>query len=293
MPFGVARLHSCEDEISAGTTTSGTVALLLPLASASFATRDAMTTVPVAESRIARATARGHTDSASLHNDLQRATDAFLLQSRNAWMKSKQGKAPDAPPNSARVINTHCHRDGSFAGREGVKSKTGVPPAPSKAVSARLVGIRATRPVSCRCGTSGSRAQCGNRMSRGVRVLRSTARVRRVRDAKQVGVYWESDGFRQGDTVEVSVQIERVNQLSKVRRIGMAFRVSMDPNFTVTARWTEPQPGRSSQSIPGTIPILARHITRTSANCRKAPIACASPCNANAVSSSPPTGYFN
>ena len=152
MPFGVARLHSCEDEISAGTTTSGTVALLLPLASASFATRDAMTTVPVAESRIARATARGHTDSASLHNDLQRATDAFLLQSRNAWMKSKQGKAPDAPPNSARVINTHCHRDGSFAGREGVKSKTGVPPAPSKAVSARLVGIRATRPVSADAG---------------------------------------------------------------------------------------------------------------------------------------------
>ena len=80
--------------------------------------------------------------------------------------------------------------------------------------------------------------------------------------AKQVGVYWESYGFRQGDTVEVSVQIERVNQLSKVRRIGMAFRVSTDPNFTVTARWTEPQPGRSSQSIPGTIPILARHITQ-------------------------------
>lgn len=80
--------------------------------------------------------------------------------------------------------------------------------------------------------------------------------------AKQIGVYWESYGFRQGDTVDVSVQIERVNQLSKARRIGMAFRVTTDPNFTVTARWTEPQPGRSSQSIPGMIPILARHITQ-------------------------------
>ena len=80
--------------------------------------------------------------------------------------------------------------------------------------------------------------------------------------AKQVGVYWESYGFRQGDTVDVSVQIERVNQLSKVRRIGLAFRVTTDPNFTVTARWTEPQPGRSSQVIPGMIPILARHITQ-------------------------------
>lgn len=84
----------------------------------------------------------------------------------------------------------------------------------------------------------------------------------RLESPTQIGVYWESYGFRQGDTVDVSVQIERVNQLSKARRIGMAFRVTTDPNFTVAARWTEPQPGRASQSIPGMMPILARHITQ-------------------------------
>ena len=157
MPFGVARLHFCEDEISAGTTTSGmraigcslsprvvipvsnclddmhklvslTVALLFPLASASFATRDAMTTVRGGESRVARSTARGHTDSASLRNELQRATDAFLLASREAWMASSSAGSNGGPASGGRrMTNIHCHRDGSYGGMDNVKSRNGIP----------------------------------------------------------------------------------------------------------------------------------------------------------------------
>lgn len=64
-----------------------------------------------------------------------------------------------------------------------------------------------------------------------------------------------------GDSVTVTVRLQRVTPVGRFRRIVMAMRVTADPNGAVTASWTEPQPGRSAVRIAGSIPVLARHIT--------------------------------
>lgn len=81
----------------------------------------------------------------------------------------------------------------------------------------------------------------------------------RVRGAK-VGVYWETYGYAPGDSVEVAVVISRHETLSKMRRLGMLLRVAHDINGSVAVRWTEPQAGHNSWSIPGAVPIQARSV---------------------------------
>ena len=78
---------------------------------------------------------------------------------------------------------------------------------------------------------------------------------------QRLGVFWESYGFEPGDSVSVTVRLERVTPVGRFRRIGMAMRVAADPNGVVTASWTEPEPGRSAARIVGSIPVLARHLT--------------------------------
>jgi hypothetical protein len=84
-----------------------------------------------------------------------------------------------------------------------------------------------------------------------------------------IGVYWESYGFRAGDTVSVTVQAERVTPVGAMRRIGMALKVADDPNGRVSARWTEPNPARTSRVVPAIIPTLSRQIVLNIANFRE------------------------
>jgi hypothetical protein len=87
------------------------------------------------------------------------------------------------------------------------------------------------------------------------RMLGST----RVRGPK-LGVYWETYGYSAGDSVDVAIVIERRESLSKLRRLGMLLRVAHDLNGSVAVRWAEPQPGHTSWTIPGIVPIQARSI---------------------------------
>jgi hypothetical protein len=81
----------------------------------------------------------------------------------------------------------------------------------------------------------------------------------RVRGAK-MGVYWETYGWTPGDSVDVAIVVTRKEQLSKLRRLGMLIRVAHDINGSVAVRWGEPQPGHSSWTIPGVLPIQARSV---------------------------------
>jgi hypothetical protein len=81
----------------------------------------------------------------------------------------------------------------------------------------------------------------------------------RVRGPK-LGVYWETYGYAPGDSVDVAVVIARHETLSTMRKIGMKLHVAHDINGSVAVRWTEPQAGHSSWTIPGVIPIQARSI---------------------------------
>jgi len=107
---------------------SPTFVFALPLVFASAATRGAPTTVHAAERRVSQSARIGHADSASLHNELQRATDAFLLKSRATWMASSSAASNGGSTSSGRrMANIHCHRDGSWGGRDNVKSRNGIP----------------------------------------------------------------------------------------------------------------------------------------------------------------------
>jgi hypothetical protein len=77
---------------------------------------------------------------------------------------------------------------------------------------------------------------------------------------KKVGVYWETYGYGAGDSVDVSVIVARREPLSKFRRLGMKLRVASDINGSVAVRWSEPQAGHDSWTIPSRVPIQARAV---------------------------------
>ena len=81
----------------------------------------------------------------------------------------------------------------------------------------------------------------------------------RVRGDK-LGMYWETYGYGASDSVDVAIVIERRVSLSKLRRLGMKLRLAHGLDQSVAMRWTEPQAGHDSWTIPGVVPIQARMI---------------------------------
>jgi hypothetical protein len=87
------------------------------------------------------------------------------------------------------------------------------------------------------------------------RMLGSTA----VRTRK-IAVYWETYGYAAGDSVDVALIITRTEKRSAFRWLGMKLRVASDINGSVAVRWSEPQLGHDSWTIPGKVPIQARAV---------------------------------
>ncbi|HKS05425.1 MAG TPA: hypothetical protein VJR92_03845 [Gemmatimonadaceae bacterium] len=82
----------------------------------------------------------------------------------------------------------------------------------------------------------------------------------RVPASKRIGVYWETYGFRPGDSVNVAIWIERFTQQGVMRRFGIALRVATDLNTPIAMSWSEPDPGRRSHVISGDVPIVGRSV---------------------------------
>jgi hypothetical protein len=78
--------------------------------------------------------------------------------------------------------------------------------------------------------------------------------------ARKIGVYWETYGYAAGDSVDVAMIITRTEKLSAFRKIGMKLRIAHDINGSVAVRWSEPQAGHDSWSIPSKVPIQARAV---------------------------------
>ena len=81
----------------------------------------------------------------------------------------------------------------------------------------------------------------------------------RVRGPK-LGVYWETYGYAPGDSVEVAVVILAPRDAEQDATVGMLLHVAHDINGSVAVRWSEPQAGHGSWTIPGVVPIQARSI---------------------------------
>lgn len=82
-----------------------------------------------------------------------------------------------------------------------------------------------------------------------------------VRKVRRLGVYWETYGFKPGDSVDVAVWIERYTPQGIIRRFGIALNVAVDLNTPIVISWKEPQPQRIASLLPGRVPILGRSLT--------------------------------
>lgn len=91
--------------------------------------------------------------------------------------------------------------------------------------------------------------------------LSSMLGTTRLSDMQRVGVYWETYGIRDGDSVDVAVTIERRAEPSALRRLGTALHVADHVGGSVTVRWHEPQPGFVATTLGGLVPIQGRNVS--------------------------------
>ena len=77
---------------------------------------------------------------------------------------------------------------------------------------------------------------------------------------RRIGVYWETYGIAPGDTVAVSVRVATDQQLSGMRKLGMALNIAGNPNREVVQSWIEPDPSKSTRTTAGRVPVTSRAI---------------------------------
>lgn len=77
---------------------------------------------------------------------------------------------------------------------------------------------------------------------------------------RRVGVYWETYGIAANDTVTISVRVGTDQELSAMRRLGMALNVAENPNRAIVQRWTEPDARRTTGTTPGRVSVQSRAI---------------------------------
>jgi hypothetical protein len=75
---------------------------------------------------------------------------------------------------------------------------------------------------------------------------------------RRIGLYWESYGVSATDNVSVSVRVGTVIEISTLQRVGMALRISDDPNRSITQRWSEPDANRGTRTLEGSVPVQQR-----------------------------------
>lgn len=76
-----------------------------------------------------------------------------------------------------------------------------------------------------------------------------------------LALYWESYGFVPGDTVDVDIRILRRDDTGVLRRLGAVLGVADAKRDSVSIKWREPDPGRSSRTLPARIATVTRAIS--------------------------------
>ena len=78
---------------------------------------------------------------------------------------------------------------------------------------------------------------------------------------RKIGIYWESYGFNPQDTTKVVVSVRTKLEVGAARRLGMALRVTADPNSAIEIAWLEPAGEHSVTTLIGPVPVQQRLIT--------------------------------
>jgi hypothetical protein len=79
---------------------------------------------------------------------------------------------------------------------------------------------------------------------------------------QRLGLYWETYGIAPGDSVELSVRLERHEPPpGTLRRIGFRLGIGQRTDGGVTIGWKEPSASRLVIPVPGRVPIQGRTLT--------------------------------
>lgn len=81
-----------------------------------------------------------------------------------------------------------------------------------------------------------------------------------ARGTKAIGVYWETYGFAPGDTVEISIRVQRYTPQNAAVRAAIALNMRGDRNAPVWVAWTEPAQGYSFFVTDGPVKIVSRSV---------------------------------
>lgn len=84
--------------------------------------------------------------------------------------------------------------------------------------------------------------------------------VRLDSEHRRLGLYWESYGVAAGDSVKITLRIGNMVEVGTLQRIGIALRLSDDPNRSITQSWTEPDLNRGTRTLEGPIPVQLRAV---------------------------------
>lgn len=77
--------------------------------------------------------------------------------------------------------------------------------------------------------------------------------------SREMGVYWETYGIAAGDTVEITVGVQRKGG-GVLDRVSSAVGALSSSNGLVSASWFEPQPGHAVRNVGGAVPIQMRSL---------------------------------
>lgn len=76
----------------------------------------------------------------------------------------------------------------------------------------------------------------------------------------RIGVAWESYGFREGDTVSVSLRVSGTATQTALQRAGRFFGLGDDPKVGLAITWREPAPEHVVLKVDAATPTLLREI---------------------------------
>jgi hypothetical protein len=79
--------------------------------------------------------------------------------------------------------------------------------------------------------------------------------VRLPRERRRIAVYWESYGTLPTDSNAIELRIASDNDLSFLRRIGIAGGIVSDPGSTLAIRWTSQAPRGGTSTLGGPVPM--------------------------------------
>ena len=75
-----------------------------------------------------------------------------------------------------------------------------------------------------------------------------------------LALYWESYGFAPGDTLDVEVQVARRDETGALRQLGAALGLADAKRDSVSVRWREPDPGRTTRVLTTRVAAVSRAI---------------------------------